>query len=300
VPSDVNSAQVVIRRQRALSGSIVAWKVLVDGQEAGTLHNGGSLTVDAAPGRHTVIVEPPSIAMSWSRSEPFAVDVEPGGRVELVARVPAWGRLKISREGTAPSRTGWADLLDRAAGASARWSADRPRDTEVSTPPPRGPAATAPRPPAAVTSKIVEGSRYEVSLGDETRTIDNSRSTSPTTRQVRLTREWARTCAVDAEHITTVHGSAGLRIHVLDLKAEAERTLRKNYSTTSEERETFEEVVTLNILEHTRSEIVFSWKEIRQKGTVQVAGEGFEAQVPFEVVVGLTFDQQQIDSSFPS
>jgi hypothetical protein len=93
-----------------------------------------------------------------------------------------------------------------------------------------------------------------------------------------------------------VQGSAGLGIHVLELKAEAERTLRNTYSTVTEERQTFAEEVTFNIAQHTKSEIVFFWKEIRQKGTVRIAGADFEAQIPYEVVVGLTFDQQQIDA----
>jgi hypothetical protein len=133
-------------------------------------------------------------------------------------------------------------------------------------------------------------------MGDETRTIDNSKSGSSTTRVVRLSREWSRTCSVDAEHATTGHGSAGLGLHLLDLKVEAERTLRKTYSTSSEERDTFEEEVTLNIGPHIRSEIVFSWKEIRQKGVIQLTGEGLDVRFPYEAVVGLTFDQQQIDS----
>lgn len=295
MPSDVNSAQIVIKRERALSGALIRWAVLVDGEKAGTLPNGGSLTVDTVPGRHIIVVGPPGMAGTGGRSQPFPVDAEPGARVDLVTHAPTWGRPKIWRADMAPSRPGLSDLLDRAAGAAARLQ--EKSGISVGRPlAPRQPSA-APSPAMAVTSKVVEGSRYEVRLGGETRTIDNSKSNSPTTRLVRLTREWSKTCAVDTEHITTVHGSAGLRMHVTDLKVEAERSLRKTYSTTSEERETFEEEVTLNIGPHTKSEIVFSWKEIRQKGIVQIAGEGFEAQIPYEAVVGLTFDQQQIDSS---
>jgi len=113
---------------------------------------------------------------------------------------------------------------------------------------------------------------------------------------IRLTREWTKTCVVDIEHITMIHGSAGIGIHVLALKVEAERTLRQKYSTTTEQREMFEEEVTLNVGARTKSTVVFSWKEIHQKGVVQVAGNRFEARIPYEVVVGLTFDQQQIDA----
>jgi hypothetical protein len=303
VPSDVNSAQVVINRQRAFSGSLVNWTAWIDGQKAGTVANGGTLTVDIAPGRHTIMVGPAGIP--WSpRSEPLAFNAGPGARVDLVAKPSATGRPKIWDPGTAPSRSGLTELLDRAVGSSTwrramEWLPNPQGSSPVPTEPAMaapGPQATAaPGPAATITGKVIEGSRYEVAMGDETRTVDNSKSNSLTTRVVRLSREWSRTCSVDVEHATTAHGSAGLGIHVLDLKVEAERTLSKTYSTSSEERETFEEEVTLNIGAHTRSEIVFSWKEIRQKGVVQLVGEGLDVRIPYEAVVGLTFDQQQID-----
>lgn len=292
MPSDVNSAQIVIKRERALSGSAWSWIVLVDGQNVGTLFNGESLTVNSAPGRHAIVVGPASL-LQGARSEPFWFDAEAGERIDLVGKGTTW-RPKIWRPGAPPAPP--MRLADRV-GQATMW---RPRNwrpgAPQSPPAPSEPTATPTRPPTPTTSTVIEGSRYEVSLGDETRTIDNSKSASSTMRKVRLTREWTRTCAVDAEHITTVHGSAGLGIHVLDLKVEAERTLSKTYSAATEEREMFEEEVTLNIAQHTKSEIVFSWKEIRQKGEVQVVGERFEARVPYEVVVGLTFDQQQIDA----
>jgi hypothetical protein len=62
VPSDVNTAQVVIRRLAALSTLPYTFTVLVDGHQVGTLPNGGSLTVQAAPGRHTITVRPPRLS----------------------------------------------------------------------------------------------------------------------------------------------------------------------------------------------------------------------------------------------
>ena len=142
---------------------------------------------------------------------------------------------------------------------------------------------------------VIEGKRHEVLSGEETRSIDNSRSYASTTRVVRLTREWAKTYVLNVERAIAVRGSARSGIHGLTLKAEAEQTLKNTYSETSEERMVFEEVVTLNIAERTRSEIIFFWKEIRQEGIVRLSGKDFEVQIPYEVVVGLTFDQQQVD-----
>jgi hypothetical protein len=144
-----------------------------------------------------------------------------------------------------------------------------------------------------------EGPQYELPLGDEVRVIDNSKSSSATTRIVRLTREWTRTTAVDLERATTIQGSAEVNLRILDLKAETERALTEKYSRTINESNTFEEQVTLNVAPRTRCRVIFSWKEIRQKGVVQLAGGDSQVRIPYEVVVGITFDQQQIDDQAP-
>lgn len=142
---------------------------------------------------------------------------------------------------------------------------------------------------------VAEGLRYEVPLGDEVRIMDNSKSASATTRVVRLAREWTRTSAVDVERATSIGGSAEVNLHILDLKAQAERTLTEKYSLTIDEHKTFEEEVTLNVASRTRCRIIFSWKEIRQKGTVQLTSGGSQVRIPYEIITGITFDQQQID-----
>ena len=146
-----------------------------------------------------------------------------------------------------------------------------------------------------ITSKLIKGKYYEVPLGEDTRIIDNSKSSMPTMRVVRLTREWAKTYALGFERAKTNRGSAGIS-HILTLQTEAERTLRDTYSVTSERREIFEEVVTLNIDARTRSEISFFWKEVHQEGTVLLSGPDLEVEIPYDVVVRVTFDQQQVDA----
>lgn len=308
MPSDAYPTQVVITRESAFSGALVVWTAWIDGQEVGTVGSGGSLTVAVAPGRHTIMVG--ATIPFPIHSEPFVFDAEPGARIDLATKPSALGRPRIWRPGAAPSGSNLTSLLDRAPGWGRRAMEWGRANYGGNSPVPSGQAAPAPwpsapappppapasRPPSQIASKVIEGSRYEVDMGDETRTVDNTKSGQPTQRVVRLSREWSRTCTVDVEHATTAHGSAGLGMHVLDLKLEAERTLRKTYSTTSEVRETFEEEVTLNIGAGTRSQIVFSWKEIRQTGVVQLEGDGLDVRIPYEAVVGLTFDQQQIDS----
>jgi hypothetical protein len=294
VSPDVNSAQVVIKRERAWSGSLLPWTVWLDGQKVGAVHVGGSLTVPTSPGQHDIVLSAAGLGWVSMKSEPFRFHAETGDRIDLVTQASAVsGRPKISHQGMPASRP---PLTGRIEQAAAQWQKNWSTGQQSSGPTSAEPVTAAPKSPAPATSTVVEGSRYEVPLGEETRTIDNSKSSSSTTRVVRITREWAKTYTLDIEHNMTIRGSAGLGIHVLDLKAEAERMLRNTYSATSEERETFAEEVTLNIIQHTKSEIIFSWKEIRQKGIVQISGADFEAQIPYEVVVGITFDQQQVDT----
>jgi hypothetical protein len=96
------------------------------------------------------------------------------------------------------------------------------------------------------------------------------------------------------ENATTVRGSAALTA-LAALKAEAERTVTRHYSASTEDRRSFEEEVTLTIGAGVRSEIVFSWKEIRQSGTIAIVSGATVVEIPFEVVVGVTFDQRQVD-----
>jgi hypothetical protein len=291
VSPDINSAQVAIKRERGWSGSLLPWTVWLDGQKVGTLSIGRSLTVHASPGQHDIVVSVPGLVSN--KSAPLGFNAEAGDRIDLVTQVPVMGtRPKVWRRDMPQSQPHLADRLQQ---ATTRWQKNWAPAPQANLPAPAGAAAPAPTPQTPVTSILIEGSRYDVPLGEETRTIDNSKSSSSTIRVVRLTREWAKTFVLGVEHNMTVHGSAGLGIHVLNLKAEAERLLKNTYSVTAEERETFAEEVTLTIAQYTKSKIIFFWKEIRQKGVVQISGADFEAQIPYEAVVGLTFDQQQVD-----
>jgi hypothetical protein len=273
--SDPGQALVIINRKKEIWGFQSTWAVFVDQHNQGQLLRRSSLSFYVLPGPHIITISSPKLVVPiegvtpkgiiWS--EPFSFNAQAGEKIGLLAKATGYsGRPKV-----------WS-RVERP---------DMPLDSEATV------SASGPAMPATYT--VIEGSRYEVPLGEETRIIDNSRSSSSTIRVVRLVREWARTSSVDVTNITTIRGSAGLDIHVVNLKAEVERALNKRYSNVTEERETFAEEVTLNILEHTKSRIVFSWKEIRQKGIVQARGLNFEMHVPYEIVVGVTFDQQQID-----
>jgi hypothetical protein len=282
--SDLSQALVKIQRKPEIWGWQSTWIIFVDGYKLASLRYHRSLTFYVPPGPHTIIIRSPKLMVpilfppiGLISSEPFSFDAHVGEQIELLARATGYSRRpKVWRS---------------AFGSLGKSSPSSPLQFPVG-----GEAvASSSRPAVPASYTVIEGSRYEIPLGEETRSIDNSKSSAPTVRVVRLEREWVRTCSVDVTNSTTLRGSIELGTHFAGLKAEVERALNKRYSAAAKERETFAEEVTLNILEHTKSRIVFSWKEIRQKGVVQAQGADFEMHIPYEIVVGVTFDQQQID-----
>jgi hypothetical protein len=146
-----------------------------------------------------------------------------------------------------------------------------------------------------VSYRVLDGDRYEVNLGrPEARVIDNSGGTSSVVRTFRLSREWTRTLTTDTE--TALKATAGLTIPLVRVKAEIEGALRQHFSHAFQERQSFEDTVVVTVAAHTKTTVLFSWKEIRQTGTVRMSKDGHQLlDVPFESVVGLSFDQKQID-----
>jgi hypothetical protein len=69
---------VEIQRQRRYTGFAQTYKVLVDGQEIGTIKNGTTTSFDVAPGHHEI-----QLKIEITQSPPLEIDVPAGGTVPL-------------------------------------------------------------------------------------------------------------------------------------------------------------------------------------------------------------------------
>lgn len=154
---------------------------------------------------------------------------------------------------------------------------------------------------AAPSRKVVETDQYEIPIGSrEVRTIDNLQGVSPIVRTFHLSREWTRSFTMDWGRSVTEVESVGLETKAASFKMQATQTIEQHYSTSGGNRRSFEDTVVITVAPRTRSEVIFAWKEIRQRGYVEeLDGTTVLLKVPFELVVGLTFDQQQIDTPAP-
>ena len=79
---DVSAARIHVEREsRAWMDRARAYKILVDGQEAGRVRNGQSVTIEVAPGAHQV-----QAAVDWARSPAVPVQLADGQEVRLRCR----------------------------------------------------------------------------------------------------------------------------------------------------------------------------------------------------------------------
>jgi hypothetical protein len=145
--------------------------------------------------------------------------------------------------------------------------------------------------------EIVETTQFEEPLGEEVRVIDNRQSGTGVMRNVKASREWVRTVNIGAEQVRTLGGELGIKAAWLTAKGHVEQELHRTYSTEHQTTQIFAEEVQITVPARTSVRLVLRWKRIWQKGFVRlVQADGSVVEVPFQVVVNVTFDQFQQDA----
>ena len=116
------------------------------------------------------------------------------------------------------------------------------------------------------------------------------------TRTIRASKRWTQNCRIDVERTRVAGG--GLDLKLADLAAltgDIERTLRTQYSVSSEMEQNFEEEITVTVPPKTALVLIMDWKTIIQEGYVRMQdAAGRTVDVPFEVPLEVTFDQKQL------
>jgi hypothetical protein len=145
--------------------------------------------------------------------------------------------------------------------------------------------------------EVVETARDSEPLGGDERIVNNVDSDTTVTRSIKATKRWKQTCNLQVERSRTTSQGADVKLaDVAALKSSMENTLREQYTMSAEEEQTFEEHVTLEVPPRSSLRFIMDWKRIVQKGYVRVLDSaGQLVDVPFAVVVGVTFDQRQLD-----
>ena len=143
---------------------------------------------------------------------------------------------------------------------------------------------------------IEETERQEESFGDDSRLVDNSKSSATVRRKFAVSKEWSRTYAVEYEKARVTGGGLDVGLtQNLSLKSSCEQTIRRHFSISEDTKETYSEEVEIEVPAATKLRIVFQWKRILQCGFIKVRKPNNEISiVPYRVAVAVTFDQTQV------
>jgi hypothetical protein len=146
---------------------------------------------------------------------------------------------------------------------------------------------------------IFETHRSEEYVGQEQRVIDNTRSNSPSNRKLSISREWSKTYVIEQEKAQRVGGELHAGIQILAaLSASIENAITTKYSIADQNRQFHAEEIEVTIPSRTRLRLFLQWKRIWQHGVVRLRNKkNIEMEVPFQVIIELTFDQAQVDET---
>jgi len=145
--------------------------------------------------------------------------------------------------------------------------------------------------------QIKETHRSEEEIGSEQRVIDNSKSSIELERRFTVSKDWVQTVSFEEETGKTSGAEISVGIsEVADIKASAEQELKNRYTQTEQTRQTYAEEIILKVPGKTKLIVEFNWKRIWQHGNIIIHNDAGEViNLPFKVIVGVTFDQTQID-----
>ena len=149
-------------------------------------------------------------------------------------------------------------------------------------------------------AEIRKAGRTEQPIGSDSKVLDNSRSDGSLKRSLEVTREWSYQYSVDHEQARKVVDTKTLQIKDGPSKTlSIENALRQKYSYSENARQTYKENVEVDVPARRKITIYFHWKNILETGVIVLTNQYTETvDVPYSIVTGVTFDQENIDSTF--
>ena len=134
----------------------------------------------------------------------------------------------------------------------------------------------------------------EEPIGVEMMRIDNSTSSSTTTRSLRVTKEWSRRYSVEYENAVTTTRILDPKLTESSLiRHSVEELRREQYNYTEGSTQTVEETIEVEVQAGQNVRIELHWKNIVDNFEILLRnGNRHEARVPFNIVSKVTFDQR--------
>jgi hypothetical protein len=301
------SATISVFRKPAYSGGAVPYSIKVDGVECAKIMPNDQIRLAISAGQHRIQMT----MWSMQGSEALYFQAQPGEEIAFscqgtmrnllhpinLERVPypqgpsRGGQPADRRPAQAPPNSQYPGTWTAPAGGPGPGQYQYPQPQHQQRQPP--PHYRAPEPQIV---GVQETGQFEEPLGEEVRVIDNQHSGTGVTRSVKASREWSRTLTLGNEHTRTLGAEVSGGVSWLKAKGNIESELQRTYSMETNSRHLFEEEITISVPERTSVRLVLRWKRIWQRGVVRMdLGDGSITEVPYQVVVNVTFDQSQED-----
>lgn len=271
----MRQAIIHVLRRRAWAARAVAFHVEIDGQEMGKLRNGENVSLVVTPGFHAIQIRAPS----GGHSRTVRINLVEDEEAEFTC---SGGTLHAAMKASvkAPMGPEYIELRQE------RWRNQFPIAADQTTVPEPSMLARA--------LEVVETRRSEEPIGDETRTIDNRRGNAEVTRVIRASRDWSRSVTITDNRAHDKGGGISVGPQWANLHAEINNILQRNYSISSDIRETHGEEITLQVPAGSCLQLTLHWKQIVLHGFVRIQEKSRGAiEIPFKVGIAVTFDQVQ-------
>ena len=171
---------------------------------------------------------------------------------------------------------------------------------------PYQPSAMAPAPVPVVLKRptvvrVVEAptQRHEM-IGDETRTFDNTKSSSTAVETIKVSHTARVSVSIDLRKTRTLSGNASAGFaDMASARAGLGNELMRHYSRRMDEDLTHEQQTQINIPAHTNVEVIFHWFRILATGMLTLSERARPAdavaEAQFEITVGLGFNKETHD-----
>jgi hypothetical protein len=134
-------------------------------------------------------------------------------------------------------------------------------------------------------------------VGEETRVVDNRRGRSPLTRTITFTVDSERSVRLDREHTRESGPTGKLSVPGVELTKTFERSVKEHYEAAHATTRTQTEQVTVTAEPRTLTRVTLRRQNEWQHGIMHAPdGRGRSLDVPYSVIVGMTFDVSQHDA----
>jgi hypothetical protein len=149
-------------------------------------------------------------------------------------------------------------------------------------------------------AEIRKADRTEQPIGRDSKVLDNSRSEGSLKRSLEVSREWSYEYSVDNEQARKIVDTKTLQVKDGPSQTlSIENALRQKYGYSENAKHIYKENVEVDIPPRRKVTIYFHWKNILETGVIVLTNQFSETvDVPYSIVIGVTFDQEHIDSTF--